>query len=111
MLEPVLLGFEAPDFGDDCFLEGEGGDFAGVAVEDFAVLVEEEGVGHGSVPLGVEGFGKVFGVAFEEVVVSGSAIFGEELFGARGGADVVVLQELGDFLGVFGWVEADGDEF
>ena len=81
-----------------------------MTVEDFAVLVDEEGVGHGAVPLGIEGFGEVFGVAVVEVVVSGAPVFFEELLCARTGADFLLLEEVGDFGDVFGWVEADRDE-
>ena len=107
----LLFSFEAPDFGDDAFLEVEGLDFACVAIEDFAVFVDEEGVRHGSIPFSVEGFGEVFSVALEEVVVRSAAVFFEESLSAGGGADIMLFEEFGDFLRVFSGVEADGDEF
>ena len=106
----VLFFFEAPDFFDDDLLEFHGVDDAGVAVEDFAVFADEEGVGHGAVPLGIEGFGEVFGVAIKEVVVGEATVFFQEFLGAGAGADVLLFEKLGDFVDVFRGVEADGDE-
>jgi len=73
LVEADVVGGE---IGEDGAAELEDVEGAELFVEDFAIGIEEDGVGDGGIPLGIEGFLERFGVGRveEEITASGMKV-------------------------------------